>query len=306
MAEKELRRADDEQVKLLFYLDADFPKRLRQVIDSPTLLYVRGKIDFENEKSIAIVGTRNATSYGKERVEELITGLVLHQALIVSGLAYGIDILAHKSAEKNGLPTVAVMGSGIDIIYPSAHTEVARRIQNNGGIVTENPFGTKPDAHNFPARNRIIAALCDALIVVEAAEKGGALITANIANTYNKDIFAFPGGVDQPYSMGCNNLIKSNRANLITSVKDLEYIMNWEPNAADTKKKAKVRLELSAFDAQERSVLEVLYEKSHMLVDELSWKSQLPMGILATTLLGLEFKGVIQSLPGKAYKLVRD
>ena len=226
-AEKELAKAEKESVEVLFFTDKKYPSRLKNIPDAPSILYAKGNIDFENPKAVGIVGTRQATSYGKERVESLVTELVPHGTLIISGLAYGIDIHAHKQALKHNLPTLGVMGSGMDIIYPASHKETALKMLDHGGIVTENSFGTKPDAHNFPQRNRIIAGLCDALVVVEAAAKGGALITAEIANSYNKDVFAFPGGIGETYSAGCNNLIKINKANLLTSVKDLEYIMNW-------------------------------------------------------------------------------
>ena len=301
-AEKELKKAEKESVELLFFTDKKYPSRLKNIPDAPSILYAKGNIDFENAKAVAIVGTRQATSYGKERVEEIVKELVPHNALIVSGLAYGIDIHAHKQALKQGLPTVGVMGSGMDIIYPATHKETAMKMLEHGGLVTENAFGTKPDAHNFPERNRIIAGLCDALIVVEAAEKGGALITAEIANSYNKDVFAFPGSIGETYSSGCNALIKTNKAHLLTSVKDLEYIMNWDATTA--KKKSKPSLSLAEFEEPEQVVLKILIEKkAAVLIDELSWKSNLPISQLASVLLGLEFKGVVKSLPGKQYAL---
>lgn len=301
IAEKELIKAEKLNTKLIFYLDQDYPSRLKQLADAPTLLYCKGSINFENPKSVAIVGTRKATNYGKECVEQLIAELVPHQALIVSGLAYGIDIQAHKQANKQGLQTIAVMGSGIDVIYPASHKETSTQMLKNGGLVTENKFGAKPDAHNFPIRNRIIAGLCDALVVVEAAEKGGALITAEIANSYNKDVFAFPGNVGETHSEGCNTLIKNNKAHLITTVKDLEYIMDWKVSSAPIKKKEAFSLE--GFQPQEQIVLKLLLDKSPSTIDELSWKSNIVMGQLASLLLTLEFSGVIQSLPGKQYAL---
>lgn len=302
-AEKELLKATKANVKLLFFQDKEYPSRLRTIPDAPSLLYCKGAIDFENPKAVAIVGTREATSYGKECVESILAELVAHNPLIISGLAYGIDIQAHKQAVKYALPTIAVMGSGIDVIYPAAHKEVANLMQTNGGLVTENIFGAKPDAHNFPARNRIIAGLCDALIVVEAAKKGGALITAEIANSYNKDVFAFPGNVDLSHSEGCNNLIKSNRAHLLTSVKDLEYIMNWEVATKPSKKQEKFSLE--GYSDQEQVVLKALLEKNPSAIDELSWKTNLPVSELASILLTLEFSNVVQSLPGKQFKLTK-
>jgi DNA processing protein len=302
-AEKEMRKAEKENVQLVFFTDKNYPSRLRQVNDAPSMLYVKGNINFENPKTIGIVGTRQATPYGRERVEELIKSLVAHQALVVSGLAYGIDIHAHKHALKNDLPTVGVMGSGMDVIYPASHAEIAKKMMDNGGLVTEHRFGTQPDAHNFPARNRIVAALCDAVIIVEAAEKGGALITADIANSYNKDVFAYPGNVGQSHSAGCNNLIKSNKAHLIVSIKDLEYIMNW---TVDTVPPKKENFTLEGFEPNERIVLNALIENNkQLMIDELSWRTNIPMSQLAGLLLGLEFKGVISTLPGKVYKLIK-
>jgi DNA processing protein len=303
-AEKEFRLAEREGVEIIFYTDKQYPSRLKQIPDAPSMLYVKGQVDFENPKCVGIVGTRQATAYGKEQVEKLIENLVPHHALIISGLAYGIDIHAHKQALKQGLPTLGILGSGIDVIYPAAHQETARKMQESGGLVTENPFGTKPDAHNFPQRNRIIAGLVDALVVIEAAEKGGALITAEIANSYNRDVFAYPGSVGITYSAGCNNLIKTNKAHLISSVKDLEYIMNWSAAVKTTKKKI-TPFSLDGFTEEEKIVLALLFEKSPVMIDELSWKSNLPVSKLAALLLGLEFNGAVKSLPGKQYALSR-
>jgi DNA processing protein len=303
-AEREIKKAEEEGVQLLFFTDKNYPSRLKQINDAPSLLYIKGEIDFEISKTVGIVGTRNSTDYGKKCVEELITGLVPHGALIISGLAYGIDIQAHKQAVKSNLPTVGVMGSGIDVIYPSAHKEIVKKMISHGGIITENRLGTNPDAHNFPARNRIIAGLSDALVVVEAAERGGALITSEIANSYNKDVFAFPGNIGRSYSAGCNNLIKSNRACLITSIKDLEYTMNW--SAGVTQEKKKEFFHLDSYEPDEQVILKVLMENNNQLpIDELSWKSALSISQIASLLLALEFKGVISALPGKIYKLIK-
>jgi DNA processing protein len=302
LAEKELRKVEKENSMLVFFLDKEYPSRLKNIPDAPSLLYYKGTINFENEKAIAIVGTRQATDYGKECVTTLIEQLVPHHPLIISGLAYGIDIQAHKQAVKNSLQTIGVLGSGLDVIYPAAHKDTARLMQSHGGLVTENKFGTKPDAHNFPARNRIIAGLCDALIVVEAAEKGGALITAEIANSYNKDVFAFPGSITASHSTGCNNLIKSNKAHLLSSIKDLEYIMNWKSTEKSSKKLN--ALSLDGFEPEERIVLTAMLEKNPVMIDELSWKTNLSVSQLASLLLSLEFKGVVQSMPGKQYKVL--
>ena len=303
LAEKELHRAEKEKVDLLFFTDANYPSRLRQVNDAPTMLYAKGNLDLENPKTVAIVGTRQSTSYGRECVENLVRDLVPHRPLIVSGLAYGIDIHAHKQALHYNLSTVGVMGSGMDVIYPASHREVAWKMMAHGGLLTEHPFGTQPDAHNFPARNRIVAALSDAVIIVEAAEKGGALITADIANSYNKDVFAMPGNVKQSHSAGCNNLIKSNRAHLLTAVRDLEYIMNWD---AQSKPVRKQPVSLEGFSAEEQRIIQALLDnQKQLMIDEISWKTNLPISQVASLLLTLEFKGILTSLPGKMYKLTR-
>ncbi len=301
-AEKEIRKAERENVRLIFYTDESYPSRLKQIDDAPTLLYVKGNVDFEVRKTVGIVGTRRSTDYGRQCTADLIAGLVPHHALIVSGLAYGIDIQAHKQAINYNLATIGIMGSGIDVIYPPAHTDVVKKMLPCGGIVTEHPFATKPDAHNFPARNRIIAALSDALVVVEAAERGGALITVDIANSYNKDVFAFPGNIGRSFSEGCNNLIKSNRAHLITSIKDLEFVMNWDLRKPESKKKAP--LDLDMFTEEERVVLKLLIEfNNQMMLDELSWRSAISISRLASILLSLELKGVVSAHPGKVFKL---
>jgi DNA processing protein len=300
-ADREVARATREGVSLIFFTDKHYPSRLKQINDAPTLLYIQGNVDFENEKTVGIVGTRKATAYGKHCVDELVSGLVPHRACIISGLAYGIDIHAHKQALKNDLPTIGVMGSGIDVVYPSSHKEVAKKMCLHGGIVTEHPFGTNPDAHNFPARNRIVAGLCDAVVIVEAAAKGGALITAEIANSYNRDVFAFPGNIGQSASEGCNNLIKSNKAFLITSVKDLEYLMNWD--LATPAKKVKT-IDFENLPAEEQQIMKLLLDNNgHLPIDELSWRSGIPVSRLASLLLSLEFQNLVSPMPGKVYKI---
>jgi DNA processing protein len=304
-AEKEINAAEKNNVQLLFFTDKNYPARLKHLNDAPSLLYTKGNINFENSKTVGIVGTRKSTDYGKSCIEELVDGLTSHGALIISGLAYGIDIQAHKQALKKGLPTVGVLGSGIDVIYPMAHRDVAKKMEGQGGIVSENPFGTKPDAHNFPSRNRIIAGLSDALVVIEAAEKGGALITSDIANSYNKDVFAFPGNIGRSFSAGCNNLIKSNQAHLITSVKDLEYIMNWHEGIDSPKNINSNTMDLLSND--ERAIVMILKENNNPLsVDEISWRSGLTINKLAALLLALELNGTITLMPGKMYKLGRN
>jgi DNA processing protein len=300
-AEKEFRKAEREDARILFFIDKAYPTRMRNIDDAPVLFYIKGNINLNVPKVVAIVGTRQATDYGRSQVEAILEGLKAHETLIVSGLAYGIDIHAHKCALKNALATIGVLGSGIDIIYPASHKDIARKMINQGGLVSEHHFGTKPDAHNFPARNRIIAGLCDALVVVEAALKGGALITAEIANSYNRDVFAVPGNIGETYSEGCNKLIKINKANLMTSVADLEYIMNWK---VDMRPDNQLSLDLGLFDKDELRVMEALREKSTpSWIDELSIKTDIDHGYLSSLLLSLEFKNAVVSLPGKLYRV---
>ena len=302
-AEKEINRCLKENIRILFYTEPGYPNRLKQIIDAPPLLFYKGNADLSAKKIVAIVGTREATAYGKWITEQLIEGLSAHNALIVSGLAYGIDIHAHKAALRNNLDTLGVMASGINIIYPSLHKNIVSQIIEQGGIITEYFLDQKPEAHRFPARNRIIAGIADAVIIVEAAEKGGALITAEIANSYNKDVFAVPGNVNNHFSTGCNKLIKSHKANLITSVKDLEYIMNWEPGESNGSMEN--LFEDIDFSEEELKIVNLLQElKEDLLIDEISWKSQIPVNQLASVLLNLEFKGVVKSLPGKKFKLL--
>ncbi len=303
LAEKEIERCQAKNIQVLFYTDDQYPKRLKQAVDAPVVVYYKGNGNLNAQKIVAIVGTRKCTGYGKDMVEQLVNGLTGHEATIVSGLAYGIDIHAHKMALKNGLSTVAVLASGLDIIYPDIHREIAFDMQKEGGIISENKIGTKPEAHLFPARNRIIAGMSDAIIVIEAAEKGGALITAEIANSYNRDVFAVPGNIDHEHSKGCNNLIKNHKANLITRIEDLEYIMNWESGNSTNKKKSKI-IDLESLSPEEKVVMITIQDnREEIPLDELSWKSQIPLNKLAALILNLEFKGLVKSLPGKKYKV---
>ena len=301
-AEEELLKCEKKGAEILLYTDPKFPKRLNQINDAPSLLYYKGNANLNNTKIVAIVGTRKATTYGREVTEQLIEQLKPHNPLIVSGLAYGIDIHAHKAALKFELDTIGVLASGVNVIYPALHKDVAQKMVLQGGLISENPIDAKPDAPKFPARNRIIAGMADAIIVVEAAARGGALITAEIANGYNKDVFAVPGQVDSEFSEGCNNLIKSNKAHLINSAKDIEYIMNWEAGLAIPQS---LSLDLDNFDCNEQIVIkELLEQKDSIMIDNLSWKTQLPISTLASVLLNLEFKGYISALPGKRFKLL--
>jgi len=302
-AEKEIDKCIKQHIDILFFTDEAYPKKLKHAPDSPTILYYRGKPVLNTSKIVSIVGTRKSTSYGREFTENIVGKLAAHKALIVSGLAYGIDIITHKAALKNGLNTIGVMASGLDIIYPNLHHATAMQMVDQGGLLSEFKIGTQPEAHHFPSRNRIIAGISDVTIVVEAAVKGGALITADIANSYNRDVFALPGDIGKRFSEGCNNLIKTNKAHLLTSIEDIEYIMNWESQSTSTHHEEKY-YDFSKLSPEEKTIVETLkIEPDGMILDKLSWKSQIPLNKLASILLNLEFSGIVKTLPGSKYKI---
>lgn len=300
-AEQEIKFIEKYKITPLFFTNEDYPTRLKHCVDAPLILYFKGNAGLNNRKVISIVGTRNATAYGKELCQQLVSDLKAHQVLVVSGLAYGIDIIAHKACLKEEIPTVAALGHGLDRIYPALHRNYAEKMIENGGLITEFPSGTNPDRENFPKRNRIIAGMADATIVVEANIKGGALITAEIANSYNRDVFAYPGRVNDEFSAGCNYLIKTNRAHSISGIKDLEYILNWTDKK--TKKEQKqISLQLN-LSVDEKKVTDILEEQGLTGIDALSLSLNFPQSKLAITMLGLEMQGIIIALPGKMYKL---
>ncbi|WP_343535242.1 DNA-processing protein DprA [Pedobacter sp.] len=302
LAEKELEFINRHQIKVLFYEDEDYPKRLKNCYDSPLLLYYKGTTNLNASKVVSIVGTRNATPYGKMLCKQLIEVLKPYQVLIVSGLAYGIDAAAHKESVLQAVPTIGILGHGLDRIYPATHRELAANMLKCGGLLTEFLPGTKPDRENFPKRNRIIAGMADVTIVVEASSKGGALITAEIANSYNRDVYAFPGRVNDEFSEGCNFLIKTNRAGLINSPQDLIYYLGWDGQATQAKPPVQVQLPLD-LNREERIVCEALLPTA-LPVDELALKTNIAQSKLAVILLTLEMKGIIVALPGKLFKLV--
>ncbi len=304
-AEKDLRRAEKEGVQILFYTHKNFPTRLKRIADAPVLLYYHGPADLNAAKTLGIVGTRQATDYGQAQTEALIRGIASHQPLIVSGLAYGIDIMAHRAALQEGLPTVGVMATGLDVIYPAAHRKTAEKMRETGGLLTEFPFGTGPDKYNFPSRNRIIAGLSDGVVVVEATTKGGALITADLAQGYDRDVLAVPGPLGAPTSEGCNALIKSNKAALYQYPRDLEELLNWDAALHQTGKfKGPIVYEADDFTAEEFALISVLMECKDAQMDDLAWKAQLPIHTTASLLLGLEFRSVVRALPGKKFVLI--
>ncbi len=300
-AEEEIAFILKNNITPIYYLDEAYPKRLKHCDDSPIMLYFKGKCDFNIPKVISIVGTRNATDYGKEFCKKFIEDLSVHQLLIISGLAYGIDIAAHKESINKNIPTVGVLGHGLDKVYPGVHASYALKMTENGGLLSEFISNTKPDRENFPMRNRIIAGMSDAVIVVEAGETGGALITAELANSYNRDVFALPGRIYDEFSFGCNKLIKTNKAALIQSAKDLEYIMGWESNS---NKSASIQKQLFVeLTSEEEKIVSILKENTETSIDMLAIKSEMSMSKVSVILLNLEFKGVVRCLPGKLYKL---
>ncbi len=301
-AEKEILFIEKNNINLLFYTDKNFPRRLRNCADAPLLIYTKGNMNLDELRVISIVGTRNATEYGKQVCDDLIQQFSerKYPIIVVSGLAYGVDIQAHKSALKYNIPTIGVVAHGLDRLYPSLHAETAKKMLETGGLVTDFPSGTKIDPPNFLRRNRIIAGLADATIVVESAEKGGALVTADIASSYNRDVFAFPGRSGDTYSKGCNQLIRRNGAALIEGIDDLEYFMGWEATEKEKVIQPSLFVDLSPV---EEKVVELLTDRGELFIDEISAELELPVSRVSALLLNMEFKNVLVALPGKMYKL---
>jgi DNA processing protein len=300
---KIIQEADKQEVELLYYTDKNYPNRLKHLYDSPVLMYYKGKADLNAQKTVAIVGTRQSTEYGKHVTEQIVSELSSYNPLIISGLAYGIDIVAHKSCLKNSVPTIGVMASGIDLIYPYQHKSTSIQMQEIGGVLTEQTFGTQPDPRFFPQRNRIIAGMADVTIVVEAATKGGALITAEYANNYHRDVFAVPGQIGKSFSEGCNKLIKENKAQIFTSIKDIVEALNWDLEGHEKTKNQIAEIDLSNFTEEESAVMALLHKNQEMHIDDLAWQSQIHVAKLSSLLLNLEFQGYIRSLVGKKYKI---
>jgi DNA processing protein len=302
-ADEEIEFITRNKIDTLFYLDEEYPERLRHCEDAPVILYVKGKTDLNRNKIISIVGTRNPTDYGRSMTREIIEQIALYypEILIVSGLAYGIDICSHKSAMKNNLDTVGVLGHGLSVLYPSSHREAARQMIEKGALITEFRHDEKPESPNFVKRNRIIAGLADATIVMESGEQGGALITADIANSYNRDVLAFPGRVNDKYSVGCNRLIKTNRAALIENLADLEYLMGWQKNNHNEPVQKELFVELTV---EEKNLLELIRSDSNATIDLLAVRSDMQVSRVSALLLNLEFKGIVRCLPGKVYQMV--
>lgn len=300
-AEKEIAFIEKYAIKPLFLNDKNYPQRLLNCYDSPPMLYYKGNADLNAAKIIAIVGTRSNDDYGKTICEKLIEDIAQEGITVISGLAFGIDSIAHKTCIKQKVKTIGVLAHGLDRIYPSQNTSLAKQMTQDGGLLTEFKSKTNPDRQNFPARNRIVAGISDCVIVIETGIKGGSLITAELGNGYNKDVFAFPGRITDTKSEGCNYLIKTNKAGLITSAADLLLNMGWvQQPKVSPKRQRELFIELTS---DEKIVVEVLKENDSVHIDELYFKSKLSSSAIAQALLLLEMQGIVDSLPGKIYKL---
>ena len=297
-AEQEVEFIEKNDIQPLFYQDSDYPRRLLQCTDSPLMLYYKGNVPLNANRVVAVVGTRNISEYGKACCSKLVNDLIDDDVLVVSGLAYGVDSLAHRTAVKAGIPTVGVLANGLHQIYPTVNKKLASEMLANGGLLTECMSGMSPEKHNFPRRNRIIAGMADAVIVIESALKGGSLITADLANSYSRDVFAYPGRVNDRFSQGCNYLIRTNRAHLMESVAQLRYVMRWEPRRHEERQTSIFR----EFSEDETLIMNCFKDQSIVGLDDLIVKTNLPTTKLASLLLNLEFDGILLALPGKRYQ----
>ena len=304
-AEKEVLFVEKNKIISLFITESDYPQRLKEYVDAPMMLYYRGNADLNTSKIISIVGTRHATSYGKEITQILLKDLAVTypDMLVVSGLAYGIDIAAHKAALQENLPTVGVLAHGLDRIYPYQHKTIAAEMLGNGGVLTDFPSGTNPDRQNFVKRNRIVAGISDCTIVVESAIKGGALITANIASSYNKDVFAIPGRNNDLYSQGCNKLIKEKKAALVENADDIMREMCWDKLH---KEKTQViqRAIFCELSPDEQSVVDILSKAENIHLNILAIELNMPVSKLSVILFDMEMNGIVRSMPGGIYKIM--
>ncbi len=301
-AEMEVTFVRRHKISSMFYLDQEYPARLKNCDDSPPLLFFKGNVELNPPRMVAIVGTRNATSYGKEITEQLVADLAKYETTIISGLAYGIDIAVHKACLKNSVTTIGVLAHGLDRIYPSIHKPTAEKMVNNGGVLTEFMSLTNPDRENFPSRNRIVAGMVDAVIVVESAIKGGALITADIANGYNREVFAVPGRANEKYSQGCNDFIRQNKAALAENAEHIAELMNW--NTTEKKKSDKQFYIFRELNEEEKKLIDILQQNGKLDIDSLMLHSGLPVHKVSSTLLNLEFEGILKVLPGKIFELL--
>ncbi len=284
--------------------DEDYPERLGRCPDAPVLLFGKGDLELDAPRMVSIVGTRNISPYGRAMCKGLIQGLAPYDVVVVSGLAFGIDIQAHRSAMKEGLSTIAVAGHGLDRVYPLEHTRDLEEMLERGGMITEFPAGSLPDRHHFPKRNRIVAGITDCTVVVETSESGGAMITADIAHSYERDVLAFPGRAEDRTFRGCNRLVKEHKAFLIENAEDLLHWMNWDEATGKEQmdpEEGQKDLFLGDLSEEERSLVRIVQQEGRISLDGLSVKAEIPVSRLSPLLLGLELKGVLNSLPGKIY-----
>ena len=304
VAQKEIEFIEKQGICVFMQTDEHFPFRLKNCIDAPILLYGKGNMDLNPKHCISIVGTRRLTDYGNRMTQQIVEDLSTYEHIqIVSGLADGIDTVAHTVSVKQNLSTVGVLGHGLKMLYPASNRKLAVSMLEKGGMLTEFMSHTLPEAHNFPRRNRIIAGLSDAIVVIEAREKGGALITANIGFSYDREIFTVPGRIGDKTSEGCNNLIKFNKAALITSGHDIVEMMLWENKRTAANKEGKQKKLPLNLNNEETLIIETLQQNEMLDIDELSMITELNINTLSKTLLSLEFEGYIVCLPGKRYRM---
>ena len=307
-AEYELKYMVEHSIRALTLSDEDYPQRLQECPDAPIILYYTGNCDLNQAKIVSIVGTRQITQYGQDLIRHFIADLRRHcpQVLIVSGLAYGVDINAHRQALENGYETVGVLAHGLDQIYPYRHKDTANEMVRHGGLLTEFMTQTNADKPNFVRRNRIVAGMADALVLVESAAKGGGLITAEIAQSYDRNVFAFPGNVNAPFSQGCNNLIRDNGAALISNADDFVHAMGWQDEAIRRQANAD-GIERDLFpdlSPEEQKIVSLLQQTNDLQLNILSVKSSIPIGQLTALLFQMEMKGVVKPLAGGMYHLL--
>ncbi len=300
--ETELKYIEQNNIQAISIFDESYPYKLQHAPDGPILFFYKGQDVLNQSKIISIVGTRNITSYGKRMVAEIIEDLADYKPVIISGLAYGVDVEAHLNALKNDLPTVGVLGHGFQRIYPAIHRKVADRMLDQGGLLTEFWHTDTVDRNNFLKRNRIVAGLSEATIIIESGAKGGSLVTADIANSYNRDVFAVPGRAADIFSQGCNNLIKQNKAALLTQAQDIIDMLGWELMPAVTKNR-----QLNLFvdlTGEEQKIFDLLQDKGKMALDDIALDLQMPVSKTAQVLLNMELKNIITGLPGKFFEIL--
>lgn len=300
-AEDELRFIEKNGINVHYFQNASYPEKLKHCLDGPILLFSTGKIDLQKKRIISIVGTRRITAHGIAFCEQFIEALAPLQPVIISGFAYGVDITAQKAAMKNELQTVGCLAHGLNQIYPKSHKKYMPGIEENGGFFTDFWSTDNFDRNNFLKRNRIIAGLSEATIVIESAEKGGALVTADIANSYDREVFAVPGRPTDKYSIGCNNLIKAQQAHVLTSAADLAYILNWD---VEVKQKSIQKQLFVELEDDEQKLYEFLKSSGKTELDHLALNCNFPTFKTASLLLNMELKGAIRPLPGKLFEVI--